>query len=230
MIRLVIVDDMPDIRNYLAEELAAASEQFSVVGAAEDGTEAVKLVDSLLPDVVLMDIQMKTRTEGIYAIRIIHERHPDIKCIALTIHEDDELIFQAYLAGAADYIIKTRSIDTIKNSILAVVNNRLLLRPEVGQRLIQEYQRVQNQENRMKETMQVMLKINTTEYEILRMACAGMSMAELALAYNLSTPGVTCVIPGGKTPEQVRKNVQAAGLRIPEEMRQRLADVPGFVY
>ncbi|MFR3796466.1 MAG: response regulator transcription factor [Christensenellales bacterium] len=119
MIRLVIVDDMPDIRNYLAEELAAASEQFSVVGAAEDGTEAVKLVDSLLPDVVLMDIQMKTRTEGIYAIRIIHERHPDIKCIALTIHEDDELIFQAYLAGAADYIIKTRSIDTIKNSILA---------------------------------------------------------------------------------------------------------------
>ena len=124
MIRLVIVDDMPDIRNYLAEELAAASEQFSVVGAAEDGTEAVKLVDSLLPDVVLMDIQMKTRTEGIYAIRIIHERHPDIKCIALTIHEDDELIFQAYLAGAADYIIKTRSIDTIKNSILAVVNNR----------------------------------------------------------------------------------------------------------
>lgn len=39
MIRLVIVDDMPDIRNYLAEELAAASEQFSVVGAAEDGTE-----------------------------------------------------------------------------------------------------------------------------------------------------------------------------------------------
>ena len=134
MIRLVIVDDMPDIRNYLAEELAAASEQFSAVGAAEDGTEAVKLVDSLLPDVVLMDIQMKTRTEGIYAIRIIH----------------------------------------------AVVNNRLLLRPEVGQRLIQEYQRVQNQENRMKETMQVMLKINTTEYEILRMACAGMSYKQMA--------------------------------------------------
>lgn len=180
MIRLVIVDDMPDIRNYLAEELAAASEQFSVVGAAEDGTEAARLVDSLLPDVVLMDIQMKTRTEGIYAIRIIHERHPDIKCIALTIHEDDELIFQAYLAGAADYIIKTRSIDTIKNSILAVVNNRLLLRPEVGQRLIQEYQRVQNQENRMKETMQVMLKINTTEYEILRMACVGMSYKQMA--------------------------------------------------
>lgn len=78
MIRLVIVDDMPDIRNYLAEELAAASEQFSVVGAAEDGTEAVKLVDSLLPDVVLMDIQMKTRTEGIYAIRIIHESPADM--------------------------------------------------------------------------------------------------------------------------------------------------------
>ena len=43
-------------------------------------------------------------------------------------------------------------------------------------------------------------------------------------------PAMSCVIPGGKTPEQVRKNVQAAGLRIPEDMRQRLADVPGFVY
>ena len=82
MIRLVIVDDMPDIRNYLAEELAAASEQFSVVGAAEDGTEAVKLVDSLLPDVVLMDIQMKTRTEGIYAIRIIKAFYFYVICAA----------------------------------------------------------------------------------------------------------------------------------------------------
>ena len=59
---------------------------------------------------------------------------------------------------------------------------------------------------------------------------ADMTMAELALAYNLSTPGVTCVIPGGKTPEQVRKNTQAAGLRIPDDLRQRLADIPGFVY
>ena len=59
---------------------------------------------------------------------------------------------------------------------------------------------------------------------------AGMTMAELALAYDLSWPGITCVIPGGKTPAQVAKNAAAAGLRISDEMRERLAAVPGFVY
>lgn len=64
-------------------------------------------------------------------------------------------------------------------------------------------------------------------------ACARdnrMTMAELALAYNLSWPGVTCVIPGGKTPEQVARNAAAAGLRLSEGDVRRLYAVKGFVY
>lgn len=179
MINVIVVDDMPDIRQYLTEELDR-EEHFHVMAEASNGADGVRLVDEHLPDVVLMDIQMETRTEGIWAIRQIHDKHPEIKCIALTIHEDDELIFQAYLAGAADYIIKTNNIENIKQSILAVVNNRLLLRPEVGQRLIEEYKKLQDHEARVRETMQVMLMINTTEYEILRMACTGMSYKQMA--------------------------------------------------
>jgi len=180
LIRLVIVDDMEEIREHLREELSAFTDQIQVLATASNGSEGVRLAGELHPDVVLMDIQMDTRTDGIWAIRQIHEQHPGIKCIALTIHEDDEFIFQSYLAGASDYIIKTRSIESIVHSIRAVVDNRLLLRPEVGKKLIDEYQKIQENEARVRETMQVMLRINTTEYEILKMAYMGMSYRQIA--------------------------------------------------
>lgn len=179
-IRLFIVDDMEEIRLHLAEEISAQASDIAVVGTAGSGSEAVMMAADLLPDVILMDIQMETRTAGITAIHKIHENFPDIKCIALTIHEDEEFIFRAYLAGAVDYIIKTRPMDKIIRSIYAVVENRLLLRPEVGKRLIEEYQQIQENQVRMKETMQIMLKINTTEYEILKLAYRGMTYKQIA--------------------------------------------------
>lgn len=180
MIRVIVVDDMEEIRLNLQEQLSQEGSGIQVVGTAENGTEGVELARSLLPDVVLMDIQMRTRTEGLWAIEKIHSEFPQIKCIALTIHEDDEFIFRAYLNGASDYIIKTSATGQIIRSIQAVVNNRLLLRPEVAQRLIQEYQRMSSREERVRKTMQVMLMINTTEYEILRMAYAGLSYRQIA--------------------------------------------------
>lgn len=179
-IKILIVDDMEDIRMHLAEEIPEKSEDIVVLGTAQSGKEAVEMAARLLPDVVLMDIQMETRTAGITAIGKIHEMFPGIKCIALTIHEDEEFIFRAYLAGAVDYIIKTRPSEYIVKSIHAVVDNRLLLRPEVGKRLIEEYQQIQENQVRMKETMQIMLRINVTEYEILRLVYQGLTYRQIA--------------------------------------------------
>lgn len=179
-IKILIVDDVEDIRMHLAEEIPEKSEDLVIVGTARSGKEAVEIASRLLPDVVLMDIQMETRTAGITAIAKIHEMFPGIKCIALTIHEDEEFIFRAYLAGAVDYIIKTRPSEYIVKSIHAVVENRLLLRPEVGKRLIEEYQQIQENQVRMKETMQIMLRINVTEYEILRLVYQGLTYRQIA--------------------------------------------------
>ncbi len=179
-IKILIVDDMEDIRMHLAEEIPDKAEDIVVLGTAQSGKEAVEMAAGLVPDVVLMDIQMETRTAGIWAIGKIHEMFPGIKCIALTIHEDEEFIFRAYLAGAVDYIIKTRPCEYIVQSIHAVVENRLLLRPEVGKRLIEEYQQIQENQVRMKKTMQIMLRINVTEYEILRLVYQGMTYRQIA--------------------------------------------------
>ena len=179
-IKLVIADDMEEIRIHLAEEIAALSDDILVVGQAATGHEAFLMVEQLLPSVVLMDIQMETRTSGITAIGKIHERYPGVKCIALTIHEDEEFIFQAYLAGAVDFIIKTSSIEKIVGAIHDVIDNKLLVRPEVAKKLIDGYQRVYEKQSRLKETFQVMLLINTTEYEILKMVYEGYTYKDIA--------------------------------------------------
>ena len=179
-IKILVVDDMEEIRLHLQEEIPKAAENMEVIGISENSADAVERATELLPDVVLMDIQMETRTAGIWAIGQIHERFPNIKCIALTIHQDEEFIFRAYLAGAVDYIIKTSPINDIVKSINAVMENKLLLRPEVGRRLFDEYQKIQQNQVRMKETMRVMLMISTTEYEILKLVCQGMTYRQIA--------------------------------------------------
>ena len=56
------------------------------------------------------------------------------------------------------------------------------------------------------------------------------TMAQLALAYNLSYPGISCIIPGAKNPDQVQKNVSAAGIRLSEEVMEKLGSTKGFVF
>jgi len=185
-----LADDGEDIRDYLCEIIAnehCSSEHDSneyssmeVIGTAANSRDAIELVDKLLPDIVLMDIQMETRTAGIDAIEIIRSKHPEIKCIVITIHEDDEYLFQAYLVGAADYIIKTSEPDKIIKSIYDVNTNQLLLRPEVAQKIMREYRRIQSTHSHMRNTLQVMMKVSTAEYEILRLIYDGHSYRSIA--------------------------------------------------
>lgn len=180
MIKLVIADDLEEIRSYLSEEITRCSQDISVVGLAQSGSEAIKLVRKLRPDVVLMDIQMETLTAGIDAIEIIHKEFPNIKCITLSIHKNDDYLFRAYMVGASDYIVKTNSPEQIVKSIHDVVENTLLLRPEVAQKILTEYQRVQESQARMKETLQIVMKISTAEYEILKMVYDGYTYKNIA--------------------------------------------------
>ncbi|MGI6018132.1 MAG: response regulator [Marvinbryantia sp.] len=179
-IRVIIADDVEEIRQHLSDEISKEEHKIEVVALAKNGQEAFELTREYLPDIVLMDIQMETRTAGINAIAQIHNIFPMIKCIALTIHENEEFIFRAYMAGACDYIIKTNPTEKIVKSIQAVMENKLLLRPEVGQKLIEEYKYTQENQVRLKETLQIMLMINTTEYEILKMVYAGYNYREIA--------------------------------------------------
>lgn len=179
-IKLIIADDNEEIRNHLCEIIVKESDDIDVIGLAKSGRESIELTRELVPDVVLMDVQMETRTAGIEAIEQINGIYPGVKCIMLTIHENEEYMFRAYMAGAVDYIVKTDPTQKIVKSIHDVIDNRLLLRPEVAHKIINEYHRIKETHVRMKETLQVMMMISTTEYEILQMVYNGYTYKNIA--------------------------------------------------
>ncbi len=179
-IRVVIVDDMQEIREYLQDIITESAENIQVAAAASSGREAVEVVLREKPDVVLMDIQMETRTAGIQAIGAIHAAAPEIRCIVLTIHENDEYLFQAYQAGASDFITKTMEPEAIVSAIRDVYENELLLRPQVAKKFIREYQHLQANQSKVQEALQVMMLLSAAEYKILKLINDGYSYRDIA--------------------------------------------------
>jgi len=180
MIRVSIVDDMPEIREYLQEIITESAQDMQVASFAASGREAVDVVLREKPDVVLMDIQMETRTAGIDAIEAIHSAAPDIRCIVLTIHENDSYLFRAYQSGASDYINKTLPADKIVSAIRDVYENELMLRPQVARKIIGEYRRLKANQSNVQKALEIMMRLSAAEYEILKLVNDGYSYVAIA--------------------------------------------------
>lgn len=173
-IKILIVDDIADIREYF-QMILSKEPDMEVVGLASSGIEAFQKAKELNPDVILMDIQMETRTAGIDATNAIKYIVPDVRVIILTIHEEDEYLFQAYCAGVMDYIVKTDSISQILNSIRTVYANKLMLRPGVADKIIDEFTRLKTQQKSMIYILNIISKLTNSEFEILKCFYEGSS-------------------------------------------------------
>jgi DNA-binding NarL/FixJ family response regulator len=178
-IRILIADDAVEIVNYLAN-IIRQEEDLEVAGLAFSGEEAVAKARELAPHLLLIDIQMETKTAGIDAIERIRAFNPAIKAIILTIHNRDDLIFKAYTVGTMDYIIKTSPVEDILRSIRAAAANTLMLRPEIANKLIEESRRIREERGKVKELLKVMMKISNTEFEIIRMVYDGYPYKKIA--------------------------------------------------
>lgn len=104
-IRVMIADDEPMVRDALTEYLASATD-IEVVGAFATGDDAVTEALALAPDVVLMDIRMPI-VDGIAATKTITDANANIRVVMLTTFDEDEVIADAFAAGAAGYLLKT---------------------------------------------------------------------------------------------------------------------------
>ena len=157
-IRVVIVDDISDIKDYF-KMIIDREGDMEVVGTASSGKEAFEVAKKMLPDIMLIDIQMETEFAGIDAIKNIKEKMPDVKVIVLTVHEEDEILFRAYAAGAIDFITKNSSLANILNSIRSVYNNSLSMRPDVAEKLLNEFSRLRNEQGSMIYTLNTISKL-----------------------------------------------------------------------
>jgi DNA-binding NarL/FixJ family response regulator len=139
MIRILLADDQALVRAGF-RALIDAQDDMKVVGEAVDGDDAVRLVTSLIPDVVLMDIRMP-HCDGLEATRRIaaDERLVQVKIIILTTFDLDEYIFDAIRVGASGFLVKdTEPVDLIRG-IQSVAQGDALLSPSVTRRLISEF-------------------------------------------------------------------------------------------
>ena len=134
IIRVLIVDDHPIVRQGLATVLEQ-QEDLSVVGQAVDGLEAVAKARDLLPDIILMDLQMPNLDRVGAITQIIGER-ADTKIVILTTYDTDEYIFSGIEAGARGYLLKDSPPNEVVTAIKTVFQGESMIQPRVASRLL----------------------------------------------------------------------------------------------
>jgi DNA-binding NarL/FixJ family response regulator len=134
MVRVLVVDDHPVVRSGLIGMLAV-TDDIEVVGEAGDGEEALALVESTRPDVVLMDLRMPRR-DGVSATGAIVSGYPETKVLVLTTYDTDTDILHAVEAGAAGYLLKDTPHAELLDGIRAASRGETVLAPPVAARLM----------------------------------------------------------------------------------------------
>src|SRR5512136_2473340 len=134
-IRVMLVDDHNVVRSGLATFLKAYDD-LELAGEAKNGREAVARCHQKKPDVILMDLMMP-EMDGIAATRAILADYPDIKIIAMTSFEEEELVHGVLAAGAISYLLKNVTADELAAAIRAASLGKSTLAPEAAKALIQ---------------------------------------------------------------------------------------------
>jgi len=133
MIKVLLVDDHELVRTGI-ESILNLQEDISVIGATNSGEKALEILDKLSPDVILMDVKMPG-IGGVEACRRVIQRYPEIKIIALSVHNDGPIPQQLLKLGAAGFISKGSPVDEMVNAIRTVVNGKRYLCSEVANNL-----------------------------------------------------------------------------------------------
>jgi len=173
MIRVLICDDQAVVVDGL-EMILSADPEIEVVGTANDGDEALSLVDSKEPDIVLMDLKMPGMN-GIQATRHIHQEFPQVRVLVLTTFGDDEWVFDAVRAGASGYLLKGTPRQELIKAIKGTAGGETHVDPAVAGKLFSHVsQTPSRRESRMAEAL------SERELEVLRLLAEGLPNAEIA--------------------------------------------------
>jgi two-component system, NarL family, response regulator DevR len=139
-IRVLIADDHPTLRRGLRSLLSLYAD-IEVVGEATNGTDVLGAAIDLLPDVILLDVQLPG-PDGVEVAQRLRQQAPAAKIIMLTAYESDEYVLGALRAGAYAYLLKNTSDETLVESIRLVHQGKRLLSPSLMDRVLQEFQTV----------------------------------------------------------------------------------------
>jgi DNA-binding NarL/FixJ family response regulator len=177
-VRIVVVDDQEVVRAGFGM-LLDTQPDFTVVGSAADGAEAVRVCRQHRPDVVLMDVRMPVM-DGIEATRRISADAADgdrPRIVMLTTFDLDEHVYDALGAGASGFLLKAVTADRLFDAVRVVAAGEALLAPTVTRRLITEFAR---QRPRSSPGSAALATLTPRETEVLRLLAEGLSNLEIA--------------------------------------------------
>ncbi|NOT05562.1 MAG: response regulator transcription factor [Anaerolineales bacterium] len=190
-IRLLLVDDHAVVRSGL-KMLLGSQKGMEIVGEAASAAEALQEAERTHPTVILMDIGLPDKT-GIEATREIKARFPDVKIVALTIHEDEEYFFQMLNAGASGYVPKRAAPDELITAINAAAIGEVYLYPSLAKFLVRDFLNTE----RPSEEKPNLDGLTDREHEVLTHLAEGSSNDGIASALVISP----------KTVERHRENI-----------------------
>lgn len=171
-VRVLIVDDHPIVRQGVRSVLANHPD-IQVVGEADSASALFAIIESLQPDVILLDIRMPGQN-GIEVTQRLKRERPSVKVIILTTYDDDEYLFGALRAGAEGYLLKSASQEVLADSIRQVHRGERLLSPAVIDKVLREFQDLAKNKARSDSGL------TDQELEVLRMIAAGATNKEIA--------------------------------------------------
>jgi DNA-binding NarL/FixJ family response regulator len=184
-ITVLVVDDQELLRTAFSS-LIDAEDDLAVVGRAGNGRRAVELAAELSPDVVVMDVRMPVM-DGIEATRQITAGQDAAapRVLILTTFDLDEYVFEALLAGASGFALKSRPLDELLSAIRTVAAGDALLAPSVTRRLIAHFTGRARAPSRADRRLE---ELTEREQEVLSLVAHGLSNAELAETLHVSLP------------------------------------------
>jgi DNA-binding NarL/FixJ family response regulator len=181
--RLLLADDHDLFREGLAG-LINAQPDLEVVGQASDGLEALTLARDLHPDLIAMDINMPL-CDGLEATRLIRAEWPEACILILTVHDEDEKLFEAIKAGASGYMLKNVGSADFLRGVRSILAGEAVLPPKLAARLVSEFARLANRP--APESLPSDIHALTPrEQETLNLIAAGATDKEIAAQLTLS--------------------------------------------
>jgi two-component system response regulator NreC len=165
------------VRNGLIKLLEPYKE-FIVVGEAGDGEEAVKLTKKLEPDIVIIDLSMP-KLSGIEATKLIRKNNPTTKVLVLTMHDNEEYVYQIFKCGAGGYMLKNTGKDDLAAAIHAVAKGEHFFSPRVSEIMVNAYLRKAHAREEFSGSNKD-IPLTSREKEILSYIADGLNNAQIA--------------------------------------------------
>lgn len=175
-IKIIIVDDHSLFRNGM-KLLLSNSGNFQIIAEASNGKEFLSLLETVIPDIVLMDIEMPMMT-GIEATEKAIEKYPNLKVIGLSMYGEEEYYYKMIEAGVKGFLLKNSEINEVNAAITAVYNGGKYFSQELLYNVVKNI--------RSNTSISENIEVSDRELEVLKQICIGLSNHEIADVLHIS--------------------------------------------